>query len=103
MAANPQGTLSPPPDKIPMYSDRGILNSEWRNWFQAIFLRVGKEIALTNVQLENIQQEDLEQIQDDLDLVEAAVSALGTLTTSHTSAILKLQSDVEAINLEPRA
>ena len=102
MATNAQGTLAPPPDKIPMYTERGVLNPEWRNWFQAIFLRVGREIALTNVQLENIQQQDLEQINEDFAVIDDAITALGVLTTAHSVALSDLQSDIDAINLEPR-
>ena len=85
-----------------MYLAEGVLNPAWSSWFQQVWLRIGKEIALTNVQLESIQQGDLDELKADVIVAEAAILALQGITSTHTTQIAKLQADVEAINLEPR-
>jgi hypothetical protein len=83
-------TVPPIPYKSPLLDARGFLTPAWSKWFEQMFLRAGGNIALTNVELENLQSQDLA-------VVEADISALETLTASHTSSISTINTDINTI------
>jgi hypothetical protein len=94
-------TIPPPPYKTPFVDRSGTLAPAWQTWFRDLFIRIGGKIALTNVELAEVQSENLEAIQDDIDALEASVTTLQGTSTSQGNAITILQATVEGILLEP--
>ena len=46
-----RNVLTAPPEKEPMFRKDGQLSPVWSKWFRELWVRVGEEIALTNVEL----------------------------------------------------
>ena len=92
--ADDANVVPPPPYTIPIYGPGNQVTQPWSQWFQRVWLRIGKDIALTNVQLENIQQEDLTDIQND-------ITAIQSVNATQTVNISNLQAEVEALKLAP--
>lgn len=105
-----RNVLTAPPEKEPMFRRDGQLSPVWSKWFRELWVRVGEEIALTNVQLENIGQEDYTEVRDDVDTlqsqmvaVQSQMVAVQNTNTAQTNEINALKTRVEAIELEPVA
>lgn len=98
-----RNVLTAPPEKEPMFRKDGQLSPVWSKWFRELWVRVGEEIALTNVQLENIGQEDYDEVRDDVDTLQSQMVAVQNTNTSQTNEINALKVRVEAIELEPVA
>lgn len=86
-----------------MFRRDGQLSPVWSKWFRELWVRVGEEIALTNVQLENIGQEDYDEVRDDVDTLQSQMVAVQNTNTSQTNEINALKVRVEALELEPVA
>lgn len=98
-----RNVLTAPPEKEPMFRKDGQLSPVWSKWFRELWVRVGEEIALTNVQLENIGQEDYDEVRNDVDTLQSQMVAVQNTNTSQTNEINALKVRVEAIELEPVA
>lgn len=98
-----KSALVPPPEKEPMFRKDGQLSPVWSKWLRDLWVRVGQEIALTNVELENIGQQDYEEIRDDVDVLQSQMVAVQNTNTAQTNEINALKARVEAIELEPVA
>lgn len=101
MSTNEQSIVPPPPYKVPMINKDGTVSAVWANWFRQVFRRIGQEIALDNVQLENIQQDDLSAVQADvLTLQGQAATALATNNTQNTR-LNADEADIEGLLVGP--
>lgn len=98
-----RNVLTAPPEKEPMFRKDGQLSPVWSKWFRELWVRVGEEIALTNVQLENIGQEDYDEVRSDVDTLQSQMVAVQNTNTAQTNEINALKTRVEAIELEPVA
>lgn len=98
-----RNVLTAPPEKEPMFRKDGQLSPVWSKWFRELWVRVGEEIALTNVQLENIGQEDYDEVRSDVDTLQSQMVAVQNTNTAQTTEINTLKARVEAIELEPVA
>ena len=94
--ADDANVVPPPPYTIPIYDRSGQVSQPWSQWFQRVWLRIGKDIALNNVELENIQQQDLSDIEDDITAIEA-------VNATQNVNIANLQAEVEGLKLAPLA
>lgn len=101
--AKPNESIPAPRLKMPMVDTKGVLTDAWARWIDLVYRRVGKDIALSNVELENLQQEDMADVAAALDSLEAATEGLENLTSLHSTEIAKLKADVEGLLLEPVA
>jgi hypothetical protein len=75
--------LPPIPMKVPLADQQGYMSQPWAKFILQLFDRVGGAIALSNLQLEELQASDLATITATLtsldtriDTLEAAVSAV---------------------------
>lgn len=66
------------------------MSEPWVKWLQILYVRVGGAIALSNIELEELQAADLASILAD-------ITALQTLTTSHTASIASTNTDLDAL------
>lgn len=79
--------VPPVPYKSPLSNKNGFISEVWAKWFRQVFHRIGGNIALTNIELEDTTSAEVTA----LDL---RVDALETLTLSHTSSISNLQENI---------
>lgn len=98
-----KNVLTAPPEKEPMFRKDGQLSPIWSKWFRELWVRVGEEIALTNVELQNIGQEDYDEVRSDVDTLQSQMVAVQNTNTAQTTEINTLKARVEAIELEPVA
>lgn len=98
-----RNVLTAPPEKEPMFRKDGQLSPVWSKWFRELWVRVGEEIALTNVELQNIGQEDYDEVRSDVDTLQSQMVAVQNTNTAQTTEINTLKARVEAIELEPVA
>lgn len=98
-----RNVLTAPPEKEPMFRKDGQLSPVWSKWFRELWVRVGEEIALTNVELQNIGQEDYDEVRSDVDTLQSQMVAVQNTNTAQTNEINALKARVEAIELEPVA
>lgn len=98
-----RNVLTAPPEKEPMFRKDGQLSPVWSKWFRQLWVRVGEEIALTNVELQNIGQEDYDEVRSDVDTLQSQMVAVQNTNTAQTTEINTLKARVEAIELEPVA
>ena len=98
-----QPNIPPPHSTEPVVDKNGRLTPAWKNWFMQLWRRVGREIALDNVQLENIQQESLDEVKADISTLQGQMTAVQNVNVAQTNEINALKSRVEALELEPVA
>ena len=98
-----RNVLTAPPEKEAMFRKDGQLSPVWSKWFRELWVRVGEEIALTNVELQNIGQEDYDEVRSDVDTLQSQMVAVQNTNTAQTTEINTLKARVEAIELEPVA
>jgi peptidoglycan hydrolase CwlO-like protein len=94
-------TIPPPPYKSPFVDRSGSLAPSWQNWFRDLFLRIGGTIAKSNVELETIQLEGLEEVQADITALENSLSSLQGTVTTQGNTITSLQSSINDLLQEP--
>lgn len=64
------------PFKEPMTDARGVITQRWAKWFLQMFERVGGNIALSNGDIEDVFQEQIEDLQADVEVLQDEVSDL---------------------------
>lgn len=72
-------TVPPVPYKVAMTDNSGFLTSAWSAWFRQVFVRVGGAVALSNVELENLQEGSLSTIAADIATLQGQVTSLTNL------------------------
>lgn len=103
MADNKQPPIPQPHVREPFLDSSGRLTGEWANWFMLVWLRIGESIALTNVQLEDLQQEELEEITAAIDEIESDILVIQSVNTTQNNRLNTLEEQVRGILLEPVA
>lgn len=103
MADNKQSPIPQPHVREPLLDSNGRLTNNWANWFMLVWLRIGESIALTNVQLEDLQQQDLEEIKGDIDEIESDILAIQSVNITQNNRLNTLEEQVRGILLEPVA
>jgi hypothetical protein len=94
-------TVPPPPYKAPFVDRSGSLSTAWQTWFRELFLRIGGTVAKSNVELETIQLEGLEEVQADIAILETSLSTLQGTVTTQGNTIASLQSSINDLLQEP--
>lgn len=79
------------PYKSPVINKEGYLTAPWAGWFRDLFNRVGGTLALTNVQLEELQSSDLTAVQADIDALQSTAASLVVLVAA-------LQVNIQDLN-----
>lgn len=101
MPTNDENLVPPPPYNEPVLTPDGRPSKMWARWFRQVWIRIGKEIALNNVQLENVQQEDYTEVIADIATLESQMTAVQNTNTTQTTNINALSARIEALELEP--
>jgi hypothetical protein len=75
-------TVPNPPYKTPFLTPSGFLSQPWTIWIRELFVRVGGSVAESNLELAS---------SGSLATTNGRVTALETLTTTHTAQIANLE------------
>ncbi len=105
-----QDKITPPHYTVPMVDKNGLVTQPWAIWLRMVWTRIGKEIALTNVQLEQRQLEELDTInatiagiQSDIVGINSSITAIQGVNTTQNTRLSALEAQVQGILLEPVA
>lgn len=77
--ADGQSILPPAPIKTPVGDRNGFMHPAWSSWFILLYSRVGGGVTLTNEQIIDQFQDQIDGLDARLDEVEAQVSAISNL------------------------
>lgn len=71
-------TLPPVPYKSPLVDNSGFLTPPWATFFRQVFQRIGGPIALSNIELESLQLQEISGLEDEVDALQVTVSSQST-------------------------
>lgn len=87
-------TVPPLPIQSRVSSENGFMSEAWVKFITLLWRRAGGEVALTNIELANQQQADLTAINAD-------ITALESLTTTHTAQIAAINTALDELRQGP--
>jgi hypothetical protein len=93
--------LPPFPFKSQAVNRSGWFSPIVVGWFRDLYVRVGGLEALSNVELAQLQQEDLEEIEADISSIQSSITSLQATVAGHTSSIAALNSQIEDLKKAP--
>lgn len=93
-----ENALPPLPYKTPVINERGFLTEPWAKLFRQLWVRVGGSIALTNLELEELQEADLVTITSDITALQASVTTINTSLATVNTSLASLASDIQGLN-----
>jgi hypothetical protein len=83
--------MKPPPMNKPIVDKNGMPTQELLTFFKELFIRIGKETALTNQELADLPALELAALTARVDDTESDIAAIQSVNTSQTTAITALQ------------
>lgn len=90
-----ENALPPIPYKTPVIGPNGFITEPWSKFIRQLYVRVGGSIALTNIELEELQEAELVTILADINALEALTASHTTSISSTNLNLAELASDIE--------
>jgi hypothetical protein len=80
-------SLVNPPYSVNVADERGLLTGPWIAFFRSLYIRVGSQQALNNVELATLQTASIATLQTSITALTAQVATLSTQVTTGLQAL----------------